>query len=102
MRHEEIDMGWLRLKQISPQGLRLFLVVNHDFRDALCVRPMHKMWVLILELSCVCNLPIERERERERVIYLDLETCSMREILTTWNYYRCFYDEKTINSVLID
>ena len=53
MRHEEIDMGWLRLKQISPQGLRLFLVVNHDFRDALCVRPMHKMWVLIVELSCV-------------------------------------------------
>ena len=100
MRHEEIDMGWLRLKQISPQGLRLFLVVNHDFRDALCVRPMHKMWVLIVELSCVCNLP--NERERERLIYLDLETCSMCEILTTWNYYRCFYDEKAINSVLID
>lgn len=91
MRHEEIDMVWLRLKQISPQGLRLFLVVNHDFRDALCVRPMHKMWVLIVELGCVFNLPIG-----------DLETCSMREILTTWNYYRCFYDEKAINSVLID
>ena len=43
-----------------------------------------------------------RERERERLIYLDLETCSMCEILTTWNYYRCFYDEKAINSVLID
>lgn len=50
-----------------------------------------QMWVLIVELGCVFNLPIG-----------DLETCSMREILTTWNYYRCFYDEKAINSVLID